>query len=180
MPDLYALSIKFTIRGNKTKVSNVRVLEEFNNLRSSLQQQITSIDYAHMYSKFLKSNDLKLKSNRVIHPNKSYHLLKEKRSTQNPENVIFNFSRYVLSDCEKYTFSIPCKKLDYADYLAHFELFFRDICNLDILSNEGLHFVKAKTKEAAISSYRSYNNNVPQNLSKEGFIALKNSLKIKT
>ena len=133
-----------------------------------------------MYSKFLKSNDLKLKSNRVIHPKKSYHLLKEKRSTQNPENVIFNFSRYVLSDCEKYTFSILCKKLDYADYLVHFELFFRDISNLDILSNEGLDFVKAKTKEAAISSYRSYNNNVPQNLSKEGFFALKNSLKIKT
>ena len=100
-----------------------------------------------MYSKFLKSNDLKLKSNRVIHPKKSYHLLKEKRSTQNPENVIFNFSRYVLSDCEKYTFSILCKKLDYADYLVHFELFFRDISNLDILSNEGLDFVKAKTKK---------------------------------
>ena len=66
------------------------------------------------------------------------------------------------------------------DYLVQFELFFRDILYLDILSNEDLDFVKAKTKEAAISSYRSYNNNVPQNLSKEGFIALKNSLKIKT
>ena len=126
-----------------------------------------------MCSKFLKSNDLKLKLNRVIHQKKSYNLLKKKHSTQNPENVIFNFSKYVLSDCEKYTFSIPCKKLDYADYLVHFELFFRDTSNLDILSNEGLDFAKAKTKEAATSSYRSYNNNVPQNLSKEGFIALK-------
>ena len=42
-------------------------------------------------------------------------------------------------------FSIPCKKLDNADYLVYFELFFGDIHNLDILSNEDLDFVKAKT-----------------------------------
>ena len=110
---------------------------------------------------------------------------REKRSTQNPEKVIFNFSKYVLSDCEKslfnkgLNFSIPCKKLDYADYLVQFELFFRDIRNLEILSNEDLDFVKAKTKEAALSSYRSYINNVPQNLSKEEFTALQNLSKNK-
>ena len=127
----------------------------------------------------MQSNHLKLKSKSVVQQQKFYNLLKEKRYTQDPEKVIFNFSKYVLSDCEKslltkgLNFSIPCKKLDYADYLVHFELFFRDIRNLDILSNEDLDFVKAKTKEAALSSYRSYNNNVPQNLSKEEFIALK-------
>ena len=42
-----------------------------------------------------------------------------------------------------------------------------------------MDFVKAKTKEAALSSYRSYNNNVPQNLSKEEFTALQNFSKIK-
>ena len=40
-------------------------------------------------------------------------------------------------------------------------------------------FVKAKTKEAALSSYRSYNNNVPQNLSKKEFIVLQNLSKNK-
>ena len=34
-------------------------------------------------------------------------------------------------------------------------------------------------KEAALSFYRSYNNNVPQNLSKEEFIALQNLSKNK-
>ena len=102
------------------------------------------------------------------------------KSPENPEKVIFNFSGYVLSDCENslltkgLNFSIPCKELDYADYLVQSQLFFRDILNLDILSNEDLDFVKAKTKEAALSSYRSYNNNIPQNLSKEEFIALQN------
>ena len=170
----------------RLKKSNVRVLrKEFDNLRSSLQQQINSIDFAHICSKFLKINDLKLKSNSVVQQKKFCNLLKEKRSTQNPEKVIFNFSKYVLSDCEKslltkgLNFSIPCKKLDGADYLVQFELFFRDICNLDILSNEDLDFVKAKTKEAALSSYRSYNNNVHQNLSKEEFTALQNLSKNK-
>ena len=47
------------------------------------------------------------------------------------------------------------------------------------MSNEDLDFVKVKTKEAALSSYRSYNNNVPQNLSKGEFIALQNLSKNK-
>ena len=47
------------------------------------------------------------------------------------------------------------------------------------MSNEDLDFVKTKTKEAALSSYRSYTNNMPQNLSKEEFIALLNLSKNK-
>ena len=37
-----------------------------------------------------------------------------------------------------------------------------------------LDFVKTRTKEIALSSYRNYNNNVPQHLSKEEFLALQN------
>ena len=47
------------------------------------------------------------------------------------------------------------------------------------MSNKVLDFVKAKTKEVPISCYRSYDNNVPQNLSKEEFIALQNLSKNK-
>ena len=45
----------------------------------------------------------------------------------------------------------------YVDYLAHFELFYRDIRNLEVLSNKDLDFVKSKTKETALSSFREYN-----------------------
>ena len=65
------------------------------------------------------------------------------------------------------------------DYPVQFELFFTDIHNLDILSNKDLDFVKAKTKEVALSSYRSYSNNVPQNLCKDELIALQNLSKNK-
>ena len=47
---------------------------------------------------------------------------------------------------------------DYVDYLKDFD---RDIHrNLDILFNEDLDFVNAKTKEAAPSSHKTYNNNM--------------------
>ena len=69
--------------------------------------------------------------------------------------------------------------MDYADYLVNFELFYRNICNLGILSNKDLDFGKARTKEAAICSYWNYNNNGPQHLSKEEFLALQNLLKNK-
>ena len=47
------------------------------------------------------------------------------------------------------------------------------------MSNEDLDSVKAKTKEATLSSYRPYNNNAHQSLSKEEFIALQNLSKNK-
>ena len=61
--------------------------------------------------------------------------------------------------------------MDYANYLVNFELFFWYFV---ILSNKDLDFVKTRTKEAALSIYRNYNNNVPQHLSKEEFLALRN------
>ena len=45
--------------------------------------------------------------------------------------------------------------------------------------NEDLGFVKTRTKEAALSSYQNYNNNVPKHLSKEEFLALQNLRKNK-
>ena len=80
-------------------------------------------------------------------------------------------------------FSSPCKYLVYADYLISFELFYRNnpsfnfewfyknICNLGILSNVDLDFVWTRTKETTLSTYRNYNNNVPQHLSKGGILA---------
>ena len=69
--------------------------------------------------------------------------------------------------------------LDYVDYFVNFELFFIDIRNLDVLPNEDLDFLKVKTKEVALSSYRTYNDNVPQNVSNDEFIALQSLSKSK-
>ena len=95
------------------------------------------------------------------------------KTESDPEKVIFNFSKYELSDAEKkllrksLTFSLAPKQLNYADYLVHLELFYRNIRNLVVLSNEDFDFVKTKTKQTALSSFRQYNKNSQQNLSKE-------------
>ena len=61
-----------------------------------------------------------------------------------------------------------------AAYLVSFELFCRNICNLQVLSAEDLDFIKTKTKDIALSSFCAYNNNVPQHVSKVEFYALIN------
>ena len=96
----------------------------------------------------------------------------------NPDEVIFNYSKISLSDAEKsllvreLRFSLPPEKLNYADYFTNFELFYRSILNLDVLSTGGLDFVKTRIKDAALSSFSFYNVNVPQNLSDEELEAL--------
>ena len=57
---------------------------------------------------------------------------------------------------------------------------YRNIRNLGIFSNEDLDIAKIKIKEATLSSYRNYNNNVPQHLSNEEFLALQNLRKNKS
>ena len=78
----------------------------------------------------------------------------------NPEKVIFNFFKYELYDAEKkflakgLNFCLVLKQRNYVDCLVHFDLFYRNIRNLEILSEQDLDSVKTKTKETVLSSFR--------------------------
>ena len=119
----------------------------------SLQNELNLIDFAHVSTLFFGINDKILKSKSSVQQKKFYKLLQERKIENDSEKFIFNFSKHVLSDTEKkllvkgLNLCLPPKQLKYADYLVHFELFYRDIRNLEILSNEDLDFVKTKTKE---------------------------------
>ena len=71
-------------------------------------------------------------------------------------------------------FYLPPKQLKYADYLVHFELFYKDTRYLKIFSNKDLDSVKTKTKETAVSSFRQHNKNPQQNLSQKELEAVTN------
>ena len=71
------------------------------------------------------------------------------------------------------SFSLPLKKLSYSHCLVNFELFYRSIDNLNILSGDNLDYVKTKIKDLALTSFCNYNANIPH-LSNEEFEALKN------
>ena len=135
-----------------------------------------------MCSRFLSGNDSPIKTHEYIQENKFNKLIKERQPKPDPEKVVFNYSDS-LSDAEKplsvegLKISIPTKKLNYADYIVKFELFYRSIYNLDGMSNENLDFVKNIVKNAALTSFCNYNANLPRNLSNEEYEALQNLCK---
>ena len=103
----------------------------------------------------------------------------ENKPKQDPEKVIFNFSKLSLTETEKslllksLSFSLPPKQLIYSDYLINFESFYRSINNLKILSGDNIDFIKIMIKVTALTSFCNFNANVPQHLSNEEFEALK-------
>ena len=103
----------------------------------------------------------------------------ENKPKQDPEKVIFNFSTLSLTEVEKsllvkrLSFSLSPKQLSYPDYLINFELFYRSINDLKILSGDNLDFIKTRIKDTALTSFRNYNANVSQHLSNEEFEARK-------
>ena len=91
-----------------------------------------------------------IKTHEDIKENKFNKLLKERQPRPKSEKVILNYIS--LSHAEKsllakgLKFFIPPKKLNCADHLVNFELFYRIIYNLDSISNDGLDSVKTKIK----------------------------------
>ena len=128
---------------------------------------------------FLSSNDNLLKTHDSIQQKKFNKLLIENRPKQDPEKVIFNFSKLSLTDAEKtllvkgLSFALPPKQLSYLDYLITFELFYRSIDNLKTLSGDNLDFTRTRIKDNALMPFCNYNANVPQRLSNEEFEVLK-------
>ena len=131
----------------------MRTLEnEFNRLRSYLQFSLNFIDFAHIPAIFLSSNDNIVKFHDSIQQKKFNKLLRGCKPKQDPENIVFNFSNVTLTEAEKsvlgkgFSFSLPPEKLSYSDYLINFELFYRSIDNLNILSDDNLDLSKLRLK----------------------------------
>ena len=113
------------------KKSTLKSLQkEFSSVKVSLQNELNLFDFAHVSTLFIGIKDKILKSKSSVQQKKFYKLLQESKAENDPEKVIFNFSKYVLSDIEKkllakgLNFCLPPKQLKYADYLVHFELFY--------------------------------------------------------
>ena len=86
----------------RQKKSTLRSLQkEFISLKVSLQNELNLIDLAQVSTLFFGINDKILKSNSSVQQKKFYKLLHESKAENDPKKVIFNFSKYVLSDIEK-------------------------------------------------------------------------------
>ena len=116
-----------------------------------------------------------LKTHDSIQQKKFNKLLIENRPKQDPEKLIFNFSKVSLTDAEKsllvkgLSFALPLKQLSYSDYLINFEIFYRSTDNLEVLSGDNLDFIKTGIKDAALMSFHnvmlmSHSNFLTKNL----------------
>ena len=72
-----------------------------NRLRSDLQFRLNCIDFVHISTISLSSNDNLLKTHDSIQQKKFNKLLMENKPKQDPEKVIFNFSKLSLTETEK-------------------------------------------------------------------------------
>ena len=137
------------------------------------------IDSPHISAIFRGSNDNVLKNHDSIQQKTFNRLLIENKPEQDPEKVIFNFSKVPLIVAEKsllvkgLSFSLKPKQLSYSDYFINFELFYRSIDNLKILSDNNLDFMETRIKDTALTSFCNYNANVLQHLYNEEFEVLR-------
>ena len=88
----------------------------------SLQNEFNLIYFIHVSTLFFGINDKILKSKRLVQQKKFYKFLQESKTENDPEKVIFNFSKYAHSDIEKKLFATglsfcrPPKQHTYDDF----------------------------------------------------------------
>ena len=76
--------------------------------------------------------------------------------------------------CKGLRLCIPPKKIEYADFLTHFELSYRDTLKFE-KKFENRDFLKNKLKDICFSILKSYSfNKVEKNLLEAEFLTLKN------
>ena len=131
----------------RQKKSTLRSLQkEFSSLKVSLQYELHLIYFAHVSTLFFEINGKIVKSKNLAQQEKFCKPLQENEIANDPRKVLYNFSKCLISDSEKnllakgFNFCLAPKQLKYANYLVHFELFYRDIRNLEVLPNEELDF----------------------------------------
>ena len=102
------------------KKSTLRSLQkELSSLKVSFQNELNLIDFAHVSTLFFGVNDKILKSKSSVQQKKFYKLLQERKIENDPEKVIFNFSKYVLSDIEK---KLLAKGLNFVFHLSNLSM----------------------------------------------------------
>ena len=112
-------------------------------MKDSLKYDLNFIDFIHVTTVFLASNDRNISKIRKTQSKKLGNLCSnnsyfESVNSHDPDKVWFNFSSHQLTEHEKslsmkgLNFAISPKNINNADYMLPFELLFTDIDLLDI------------------------------------------------
>ena len=181
----YNISQKRLLKeGISNKHKLVRTLA-FNlaSLKNNLKCVLNIIDFVHITTVFLTSNNKNILKVRKVQGEKINKLCSDNSyygsvTSHDPEKVLFNFSNHSLIEHEKYllsrglNFAIPPKNVNYADYLLPFELLFRDI-DLSEIPSYDKEFIRNRLRDCEITSFRDSGKINENNLSKKEHLALK-------
>ena len=135
---------------------------EFKVLRNEIVSILSVVYFTYLITVFTNSNDKILRKVQETHKKKLYNLgfFERDKECNDPNQVIINFSSYQLNNVEKsllakgLNFALPPKILTRADYLPPFEMVYRDIKAMDVLSSD-LDIIKVALKKYAYSSFRT-------------------------
>ena len=159
---------------------------EYDRIKQELQYQLSPIDFMHVSSLSLVSNDKAICKNNKIHGRKLQKLIPDIHEkviidnvSHDPNRVIYSFSNYHLTDSDKsllikgLNFAIPPKKIEFSKFLLPFELLFCGIKS-NSESSVDLASVKARLQDTSFTSYSAFNkdNSLPSSLSKNEFESL--------
>ena len=150
---------------NKKKRKLLRTAKQnLTSMKDTLHHEMCFIDFVHVITIFLVSNDKAISKIQKTHGKKLHNLFLNNYydnsvTLHDADKVIFSFSSHVLTNHEKsllsegLNFALLPKDINYADYLLPFELLYRDINSL-MISNFDLDCVKAQLRDSAFSSYK--------------------------
>ena len=150
---------------NKKKRKLLRTAKQnLTSMKDTLHHEMCFIDFVHVITIFLVSNDKAISKIPKTHGKKLHNLFLNNYydnsvTLHDADKVIFSFSSHVLTNHEKsllsegLNFALLPKDINYADYLLPFELLYRDINSL-MISNFDLDCVKAQLRDSAFSSYK--------------------------
>ena len=142
----------------RIKKKNLKTfVRELANVKEGLFRKISFLDFNHVFNLIVSSNEKSILRCSHLQQKKLRNLISGYKPEtfldfHDSEKVISNFSSHILSDSEKgllckdVRFALSPKKIDYADFLAQFELFYRDT----------LEF-KNKLEDICFSTLNSYN-----------------------
>ena len=181
---------KFLYQEIPNKCKFVRNLTlELVRLKDSLRYDLNFIDFIHITTVFLVSNNKIISKIRNAQSKKLGNLCSnnnyfESVTSHDPDKLLLNFLSYQFSEHEKsllskgLNFAISPKNLNYPDYMSPVELLFRDIDLLDI-PRTCRDFIQGRLRHCAFTSYGNAGNSTDQNISKDEQFALSTLIKNK-
>ena len=143
------------------KYKTIRALNnKITSMKKNLYNEMSFIDYVHVITKFLVSNDkniykIRKSQGKKLHDlflNNSYH---NSVTSHDLDKVICNFSGHVLNITEKsllsngLNFAIPPKNINYADYMLLLKLLYKDVDSLEV-SNLDEEFIISRLRDFLI------------------------------